>query len=64
MKIQCSFQKALGNDFDDFGNEMGAKMDPKWGKSGPKMVSEDGVGERFPFGCVLGFILGQIFIDF
>ena len=28
------------------------------------MLSEDGVGEGFSFGCVLGSILGQIFIDF
>ena len=64
MKIQCSFQRALGNDFDGFESEMGAKMDPKWNQNGTKMLSEDGVGEGFSFGCVLGFIYGQIFIDF
>ena len=64
MKIQCSFQRALGNDFDGFGSEIGAKMDPKWTQNGPKMLSEDGVGEGFSFGCVLGSILGPIFIDF
>ena len=58
IKIQCFFQRALGSDFDSFGSEMGAKMDPKWGQNGPKMLSEDGVGEGFSFGCILGFILG------
>ena len=46
MKIQCSFQSALGNDFDGFGSEMGSKIDPKWSqngpKSSPKTVSERG----------------------
>ena len=57
MKIQCSFERALGNDFDGFGSEMGSKMDPKWSQNGPKMLSEDGVGEGLSFECVLGFIL-------
>ena len=43
---------------------MGAKMEPTWSQNGAKMLSEDGVGEGFSFGCVLGSILGPIFIDF
>ena len=58
MKIQCSFQRALGNEFDGFGSEMDSEMDPKWEQNRPKMLFDDGVGEGFSFGCVLGFIFG------
>ena len=43
---------------------LGASGAPIWSQNGAKMLSEDGVGEGFSFGCVLGSILGQIYIDF
>ena len=71
MTIQCSFQRALGNDFDGFGSEMGAKMDPKWvimvPKCSPKTVS--GRGSRSDafwasFGVKFSLILERFWDDF
>ena len=42
---------------------LGASGAPILSQNGAKMLPEDGVGEGFSFGCVLGSILGPIFID-
>ena len=47
-----------------FGNEIGSKIESTWSQNIAKMLFEDDVGEGFSFGCVLGFILGQISTNF
>ena len=63
QNLSC-FQMPSGTHFGRFMAQNGSNMKPKWSQNCPKTLSEDGVGEGVWFRCVLGFIFGQISIDF